>query len=576
MNAPANPKLRYIPLNKLVPSEHNVRRTLPRTAVEELAANIAAQGLHQNLNVIMRDDGTAEVTAGGRRLHALKLLAGQGVIPADWPVPCLPIAPENARAVSLAENTLRVPMHPDDEFEAFNGLVASGMPIEDVAQRFGVTPAVVKQRMKLAAVSPKLRKIFRAGRMTLEQVMAFTLTDDVKKQEKVWRELDQWSREDADTIKAALTENTVTANHKLVKFVGLKAYEKAGGTLIRDLFDTDTSAYLDNPQLLHQLAEQKLEAAAEKLRAEGWGWVKASLDHQWEGTLGRLKPTKLPDTDDEMDQDDADIEPIYDPEQMKTAGAKISVDYDGRLYIDRGLVTAQSRFADGQDQPPQPDKPYYSARVMDELAHQHTTALRYALSQDPKATMAALTHALASQVLYGSATTSALNIRATSLDTTRPETVPNPEENTAVATMAQQLSRWRKKLPKDQTRLFSWLMKQDDKTVTDLLVLSTSLTLEAVSARHSFERDHRAAAVELGDNLTPAFDMANYWEATAPGFLSRLNKSQMAQALTDSGHEHLAGRIQKLKRDAAATATAEALKGRRWLPAPLKTEPDSR
>jgi ParB family chromosome partitioning protein len=122
---------------------------------------------------------------------------------------------------------------------------------------------------------------------------------------------------------------------------------------------------------------------------------------------------------------------------------------------------------------------------------------------------------------------------------------------------------WRKKLPKDQTRLFSWLMKQDEKTVTDLLVLSTSLTLEAVPARHSFERDHRAAAVELGDKLTPAFDMANYWEPTAPGFLTRLNKSQMAQALTDSGHEPLAGRIQKLKRDAAATATAEAIKGRR-------------
>jgi ParB family chromosome partitioning protein len=173
-------------------------------------------------------------------------------------------------------------------------------------------------------------------------------------------------------------------------------------------------------------------------------------------------------------------------------------------------------------------------------------------------------------VLYGSATTSALNIRATSLDTTRPETVPNPEENTAVAAMAQQLARWRKKLPKEQTRLFGWLMKQNDKTVTDLLVLSTSLTLEAVSARHSFERDHRAAAIELA----PAFDMANYWEATAPGFFSRLNETQMAQALTDSGHKPLAGRIQKLKRD--ATVTADALKGRRWLPAPLRSESESR
>jgi len=496
-------------------------------------------------------------------------------------VPCLPISTRaSAREVSLAENTMRAPMHPDDEFEAFNGLVVGGMPIEDLAQRYGVTPAVVKQRLKLAAVSPKLRKLFRADKMTLQQVMAFTLTDDVKKQEKVWRDLDEWSRDDADAIKAMLTENAVGANHKLAKFVGLKAYEKAGGTLTRDLFDTEASTYLDNPELLRQLAEQKLEVAAEKLRQEGWGWVKTSIDPSWDGTFARLQPTNVPDieNDDDIDHDEVDIEPVYDPEHMKTAGAKISVDYNGKLYIDRGLVAPDQQSALDEDASPekQAQKPEYSTRLMDELAHQHTTALRQALSQDPKTAMVALTHALTSQVLYDGLAPTALNIRAVSIDTARPETVPSPEENTANAALADQIARWRKKLPKYETKLFGWLMKQDQKTVAELLLLSTSLTLEAIQPRNNFTSDHRAGAAQLSEKLSPAFTMADYWQPTAPGFLSRLTKNQLTHALTECGLEPLAERVQKMKRDEAIRETARALEGRRWLPTPVQPTKNGR
>lgn len=40
--------IQSIPLNRLFPSERNVRRTAPQTGVEELAASIAVHGLLQN------------------------------------------------------------------------------------------------------------------------------------------------------------------------------------------------------------------------------------------------------------------------------------------------------------------------------------------------------------------------------------------------------------------------------------------------------------------------------------------------------------------------------------------------
>ena len=68
--------IQNIPLDKLVKSPRNVRKTPPsETAEAELRASIAAHGLQQNLVVAPANgDGVHEVIAGGRRLAALKAL----------------------------------------------------------------------------------------------------------------------------------------------------------------------------------------------------------------------------------------------------------------------------------------------------------------------------------------------------------------------------------------------------------------------------------------------------------------------------------------------------------------------
>jgi len=165
--------IKDIPLSKLVPSPSNVRRTGWEAQIEELAASIAAHGLLQNLSVRAAldvdgaDTGKFEVVAGGRRLAALKLLVKRKVLPKAAAIPCLLLETGLVEEISLAENITQCPMHPADQYEAFARLAREhGMAAEDIAARFGVTPSVVKQRMKLGAVAPAwMRSILSKSRI---------------------------------------------------------------------------------------------------------------------------------------------------------------------------------------------------------------------------------------------------------------------------------------------------------------------------------------------------------------------------------------------------------------------------
>jgi ParB family chromosome partitioning protein len=185
-----------------------------------------------------------EVVAGDRRLTALKLLAKKKRIPADYEVPCLLVADASARTVSLAENVQRENMHPADQFAAFAALVKEGRPIEDIAADFGVSPLVVQRRLKLANVSPRLMADYRAGGVTLEQLMALTITDDHAAQEAAFYGAPEWQRSPSK-LRERLTEREIDATHALVRFVGLDTYRQAGGGIRRDLFaEGDAGTYL--------------------------------------------------------------------------------------------------------------------------------------------------------------------------------------------------------------------------------------------------------------------------------------------------------------------------------------------
>jgi ParB family chromosome partitioning protein len=389
-----------IPLNKLTASDANVRRVKNGVSIEDLAADIAHRGMLQNLNVrpVLDGDGaetgTFHVLAGGRRLKALQLLVQQKRIAKAAEIPCnvKPADdPISAEEDSLAENTFRAGLHPLDEFRAFKDLADQGLGHDTIAARFRTTPRIVQQRLRLAAVSPKLHEVFAADAMTLEQLMAFTLTDDHARQEQVWQIVsDRPYDADAHSIRAMLTEETVESEDRRVLFVGLEAYKAAGGTIVADLFAEDDDCYLEDPALLDTLCTDKLKAAAEALRPEGWKWIAVAVsfpyghDAGMRRLAGRLQELteseqaerealreefdrleaeysqadEYPDdVDARLGEIEAQLEAlenrprIFDPSEIAHAGVFISIDHHGKLQIARGYVR------DGEKLPqPAPDE----------------------------------------------------------------------------------------------------------------------------------------------------------------------------------------------------------------------------
>ena len=266
----------FVPFNKLVLSEDHQARsaTTPAMSLPELAASIKDSGVLQNLVVVQAARGRYEVCAGGRRLAALTLLVQQGDIADNYPVPVLVVPADKALIASLAENCFHVPMHPADEFAAFARLLSQGRSVEDVAAAFGVTPLIVKRRMKLAGVSPHLMAVYREGGIGLDCLMVLASVDDHQRQEQAWAALPSWNQR-PEHLRQLLTRGEIESDaDPLARYVTVKAYEKAGGPLRRDLFsDDDRKAYLLDPALLERLAADKLGKRAKQLLSEGWKWV---------------------------------------------------------------------------------------------------------------------------------------------------------------------------------------------------------------------------------------------------------------------------------------------------------------
>src|SRR5580700_6168883 len=374
---------RDIPFNKLVLSQSNVRRVKAGVSIEQLAESIAQRTLLQSLSVRAvvdadgQETGMFEVPAGGRRYRALELLVKQKRMSKTQAVPCVVREGGIAEDDSLAENDERVGLHPLDQFRAFKTLSDTGLSEEDIAARHFVTPAIVKQRLRLASVSPKLHEVYAEDGMALEQVMAFSVAADQARQEQVWENVSRSGYDEPYRTRRSLTEDTVRASDRRARFVGLGAYEQAGGGVLRDLFEHDDGGWLQDVSLLDRLVTEKLKAEAETIATEGWKWISVAVDfpHGHSDGLRELegKPADLTgdeqatidalnaehaklefdhqDADelpDEVDQRLGEIEAarvpfeersvVYDPAEIARAGVFVSIDSKGRLSVDLGYV----------------------------------------------------------------------------------------------------------------------------------------------------------------------------------------------------------------------------------------------
>jgi len=235
----------------------------------------------------------------------------------------------------------------------------------------------VKQRLRLAAVSPALLGVYAEDGITLDQLMAFTVNPDHQRQEQVWEVLQRHYSKQPYEIRRMLTEGAVRASDKRAQFVGIEAYVEAGGEVLNDLFQSDDGGWLQDASLLDMLVAEKLREAADEVAAEGFKWTETFVDLPYSGFYGmrRIYGEQAPLTpeqeaardallaeqerietefaaaeelSDEADQRMGEIETaleeldnrpvVFDPVDVAISGAVISIGSDGRLRIDRGFV----------------------------------------------------------------------------------------------------------------------------------------------------------------------------------------------------------------------------------------------
>lgn len=145
-----------------------VRKTFTKETITELAASIDSNGLLQPITV-RADHGSTQLryvlVFGERRLKAVRQLG--------WPKidAILRVFETDELAQierkQIVENVQRDDLDPMDEAEVYAGMIGPQLTIEDVAAKMGRTVAYCYRRLRLNDLDPRLKKLLRAGDLTI-------------------------------------------------------------------------------------------------------------------------------------------------------------------------------------------------------------------------------------------------------------------------------------------------------------------------------------------------------------------------------------------------------------------------
>ncbi|RZI40386.1 chromosome partitioning protein ParB [Herbaspirillum sp. HC18] len=616
-------EVRNFPLSQLVHSPLNVRtRKRSPESLEELAALIYSQSILQNLIGYLekrkgKETGKIAIAAGGGRLDACNLLHARGQIDADYPVPVKLVSEEEAIAASLAENSGREPMHLADQYIAMRNMVEEqGRHIDEVAAAFGMTPLRVKRRLALSNVSPRLFGLFRDEKMSYEQLMQFTLTTDHKLQEQVWDSAPVHNRQ-PHYLRQLLTKQEISIKRDpLAKFVGVEAYEQAGGAVRKDLFSDDNDGFMKDAALLEDLAIQRLAPTAHAVKAAGAAWVEIRPRASWSDinayehaeTMQR-DPTeqeraeldamndqirKIDEALTETEDDDeiaaleeqreqtegqivafeAKLE-ITVPEHQALAGAIVRVDERGSIAVHKGLVRSEDKkalkaankaaaiaaaTARGEPAPAEAEKATHSERLTRQLTAHRTAALQAMVATHPNIALVVMTHRMVKSIfasdLYSVESVCQVSVTETMLT----NDADDMKESRAWLNMQAKRDEWRKRLPLKKKGLFLWLLDQPLEVILSLMSFCVGCSINAVQSREGKNQP----ADELAQALS--LDMADWWTATAESYFSHVPKARIAEVVTEAVSPDVGKTIEAMKKKDAAAAAEKAVEGKRWVP----------
>jgi ParB family transcriptional regulator, chromosome partitioning protein len=611
--------IKTVPLNKLVASPRNVRRSSDPQADLELKADIEGRGLLQNLVVasVRKPRGCFAVEAGERRRLALLALANEGKLAKDHAVCCLVLDADAGQEASLAENFQRLAMNPADECRAFLALVGQGVDADAIARRFGLTVRFVEGRLRLASLAPVVFEALGAGEISLDVAKAYAATPDSERQAYVFEQVrSSYMSSHPDSIRRMMTQATISAGDRRARFVGEEAYVAAGGRIERDLFADADEARLLDVALLERLASEKMEALAAATAAEhGLGFVRPTLD-SWVGYpatdgLRRVTVEIPPLTDEESERVEAleeqigalvglledeetedsarteaeakireldheidaitDKPPVIDDELKRKIGAFLLLDSEGRPKLDTAYFTEIAADEGGVDAEPdqgsgpevqsaqaaQPRPATLARSLVDELAIQRRDILAVHVAADPAFALDLSTFLMVDRDAGYSSGRS-----GSTLSANRPGDpvfgfrTPNARATLAEADAAEALDR-------------SWT---EGSTHAERFDAFRGLPPEAkaVWLGHAVARTLEASAGVLGERACAfhdhlgallGIDVAGWWRPTGANYFDRVPKSMSLAALREVGGPPLAGPYAKSKKAELAQACERIFSG---------------
>lgn len=599
----------------LVRSKLNVRRR--ETDVGELVALIRAYGLLQNLigyrqMVNGAATGKAEIVAGGRRLEALSILLDDGTLPRDYGIPVLIVTEAEAIEISMAENRGRTDMHPADVYTAMLALTARGRSIEDIAIGFNLDVLTVKRCLKLAKLSPRLLELYRQDEANFEQMMALALSDDHAAQEQAWDALPP-HRRSAHDLRRLLTDQQINVRQdRLARFVGIEAFEQAGGVVTRDLFSDSGAGYIADGALLERLAMAKLELHRESLSKESgvyWVEILPRADYAQLAEYGRVRTAlselceqgqcRLAALESEISELEEQMEALGDDDPAAAdslsaqlaqlegehctllqsreqkpmsddaalAGAVITLDEAGEVIVKHNLIrpvdkVRMVKLAAEDGKAPTRSKTAHSDRLTHVLTSHRTAALQAELLERPDVSLVVLTHTLLTKLLLPQRGASLM----AKLALTTPILADEVKSSPAAVQFSARSQALVAMLPESSTGVewLDWLSGQPQATLLALLALCVAASLDATQTREgpcpAFLR--MAQAVDL--------DMRKWWTPTATNYFLHLPKERIVSVVKDAISREAAAPLDKLTKAAVADKAERALVGSRWLPAPLR------
>ena len=526
-------QLQHIELGELKDAAINMRHAKAAPDVSDILPSVKARGILVPLLVRPNGDGESfEVVSGRRRYLAAKRAAEEGG--EIEPLPCAIMEPgDDAAALeaSMLENLARLDPDEMTQYETFVRLTKEGKSVEDIAATFGITELMVRRRLALGELLPKIRDAYRNEDIDAETIRHLTMA--TKRQQRDWLKL--FNGADEYAPRGYQLKQWLFGGQQISTEVALFPLDAYKGQTVSDLFGEDS--YFADADQFWTLQNVAIAAKRDALLSGGWTDVEiletgrrfCSWEHE-----------KTPKKDGGR---------VY-----------ITLSHSGEVEIHEGWLTSKEAKAkrraktakgdhlDAHETGDKPVRPELTNPAQNYIElHRHAAARHALLSHPDVALRLMVAHAIGGSALWRTEAdpqTTRKDETAESVAKSKARTAL-AEERKAVLTLLGLPAHGHSVVRSNGddhrvVELFAMLLKLPDEDIMRVLAIVMAETLEAGTA----------VVEALGTHLK--VDMREYWEAD-DAFFDLLRDKQAVNAMV----RHIGG---KRVADANVTATTKVHK----------------